>query len=293
MKTKIFKRLIVVLFSIGFSFPALSQHTFNNSVSQYFRDGYLWNPALAGRVGTRIYGLFNSSWSGFDGAAQLIGLSADMDLGRNMGAGVRLSSYSSGIFKRYSGALSYAYEIKLKANSSLRLGGDLSFYKGHLDSKDMVSDGGQVDPAAASFNEKGIRFNGDLGAYYSINGFSIGATGYNLGAYFKSGDERASDLELAEVLSSYRFTLTNERLSLSPLAAYKVFTESDNIFVGGLQFEYDRIFHTSLYWQSTGSVMGGLGVILKEVAEINFFYTSKNKYGYRDQYEVGLKYMIK
>ncbi len=292
MKVQIFKILIVILSSIGLSLPAWSQHTFNHSVSQYYRDGYLWNPALAGKDGSSVYGLFSSSWSGFDGSAKLVGIAADFDLGHKMGAGLHFTSYSSGIFNRYNGALSYAYKIKLKGNNSLRIGGNLSFYKGHLSSKEIESNG-QVDPAVMSFNEKKIRFDGDIGASFSNKSFTFGLTGYNLSSYFKNTANLQSDLEIAELLSSYKFKLTNQQLSLAPLAAYRVFTKSDNIFVGGLQFQYDHIFHTSIYWQSLGSVMGGLGVMLKDIAEVNFFYTGKNKYGYRSQYEAGIKYNIK
>jgi hypothetical protein len=31
------------------STPAMAQRYINNPVSQYYRDGYLWNPALAGQ----------------------------------------------------------------------------------------------------------------------------------------------------------------------------------------------------------------------------------------------------
>jgi len=59
-----------------------------------------------------------------------------------------------------------------------------------------------------------------------------------------------------------------------------MFSKLDDYLVGGVQFQYDQLFHVSLYYQSTNRFMGGLGFMLKKVAEINFFYTTKNKDGY-------------
>lgn len=271
---------------------ASAQHTFNNAVSQYYRDGFLWNPALAGQEGTRFYGLVNSAWSGFDGSSRQVGLSADTKLSENMGIGLNLASSSTGVFDRYQGSVSYAYNLKFNTAAGLRLGGDLSLYKEHLDSKQMMS-GGQVDPVAASFNEKGVQFNGDLGLDFYTGGLSVGAVGYNLGALFKKSADRESDLQTLQLQSSYRFRLQGDKLTLTPLASYKMFSQTDNIFLVATQLEYQGIFHTSLYWQSTGSVMGGLGLLVKDFGEVNFFYTSKNKYGYHEQYEVGLKFKLK
>jgi hypothetical protein len=72
-----------------------------------------------------------------------------------------------------------------------------------------------------------------------------------------------------------------------------MYYKADNIFLVAAQFEYAKAFHTSLYWESTGSVMGGLGFLLDDRAEINFFYATKNRYGYHDQFEIGLKFKIK
>lgn len=283
--------LLAIVLPCMLANPASAQHTFNNSVSQYYRDGFLWNPAMAGESGTRLYGLYNSAWSGFDGSASQATVSGDIDFGNSMGAGINLSSHKAGAFNEFAGELGYAYRVRLNDNANLRIGGGLSFYKQHLDTK-YVTAGGQVDPVAESFNEKGVQFNGDLGVNYRTGGFNLGGTAYNLGAYFQQRQARESDLEIFEALSSYRFTLSNPKLSIEPLAAYKMFYQSDNIFLVAGQFEYQDLFHTSIYWESTGSVMGGLGFMLSRWGELNFFYTSKNKYGYHEQYEAGIKILL-
>jgi type IX secretion system PorP/SprF family membrane protein len=272
--------------------PASAQFSFNNAISQYYRDGYLWNPALAGNQHTRFFALRNGSWSGFDGSSVLYGLAADFDFHENMGAGIHLASFSSGIIRRYAGALSYSYKIPVSEKGYFRIGGDLSFFKGHLDTKD-IGYGGQADPEAVAFNDRGVRFNGDTGAWFEANGFSAGATGYNLGSVFKKSADRLSDIETAELMAAYKIRFSNKDFSLQPLVSYKVFYAADDIFTAAAQLDYRQLFYTSLYWESTGSVMGGIGFTLKDAAEINVFYCTRNRYGYHEQFEVGLKYLIK
>lgn len=281
----------VLALSLLWATPSTAQHTFNSSVAQYYRDGFLWNPAMAGEKHARFYGLYSGAWSGFDGAASEVGIAADTKLGKSMGIGINLSSHTAGAFRQYAGAVAYSYQLQFDETASLRLGGDLSLYKDHLDAKELTS-GGQADPVAEAFNEKSVQFNGDFGADYRTGGFNLGATAYNLGAYFQKAGDREADLQIFQAVGSYRFTLPGDQLSLEPLAAYKMFYQSDNIFLAAAQFEYQDVFHTSIYWESTGSVMGGLGFMVSKWGELNFFYTSKNKYGFHDQYEAGIKVLL-
>lgn len=293
MRSNLYRWFIVLcgVMTAG-AIPASAQFSFNHAISRYYRDGYLWNPALAGNQNTRLYALRNGSWSGFEGSSVLYGLAADFDFHDNMGAGIHLSSFSSGVFERYTGALSYSYKLKINEDDYFRIGGDLSFYKGHLDMKEIAS-GGQPDPEATEFNGKGIRFDGDIGAYFEANGFSAGATGYNLGRVFKKASARESDLEVGQVLASYKIPFANKDFSLQPMVAWNVFYASSDILTAAAQLDYRGLFYTSLYWESTGSVMGGVGFTLRDAAEINLFYSSSNSYGYHDEFEIGLKYTIK
>ena len=269
-----------------------AQRFFNNPVSQYYRNGFLWNPAFAGKEGTRFYGLLNKSWNGFEGAPEQISLSADMRFAEKMGAGLQVTSDKSGIFQRYSGTLSYAYALEFSESSSLRLGGSLNFYNERLDGEALIYEG-QLDPTGKALNESAINFDGDFGAVFESKGFSFGGTAYNLGAWSQSQNERSADLAIAQLMGSYRFDLENERVHIKPLLAYKMFYDHTNIFTAATQVEYDGAFHAGIYWQSTGNIMGGVGLMLKEAAEVNFFYSGRNKYQVNQQYEVGLKYTIR
>ncbi|SFV34558.1 PorP/SprF family type IX secretion system membrane protein [Thermoflavifilum thermophilum] len=284
------KKLIFYMICL-YQLPAWGQMNYSNTIAEYFHNQYLWNPALAGSKQAQLYGLFDNVWLGFDGSSKFVEFSFDMPFTEKMGAGIILNSFSSGLFDQYRGALSYAYQISWDDNKKIRLGGNLSFYKAHLNVKDL-SNNAQIDPVITEFNNKGMQLDGDLGAYLQFNAFSIGLSGYNLSNYFKKSEQQESDWEMSQVQLSYYFPIQENKFSLQPLIGYQMFHTTKNILITAMQFTYQNVFNTSLYWKSTGCIMGGLGLILNSNLEINIFYSSKNKYGYQEQYEAGIKYML-
>lgn len=270
---------------------AKAQRYFNNPLSQYYRDGYLWNPALAGQEGTRVYALLNKSWAGFEGAPKQISLAGDMKMGDRSAVGVQFVSDKSGILQRNMGSLSYAYGINFSETDKLSMGLSVSFYKERLDNS-AVNQGGQVDEAVKSFNEKGVQFDGDFGIAYEGKQLKLSAAAWNLSNVLKSTENRSADLAIGQVQAAYSFEC-EEKMSLQPMVAYKMFYKQDNLLTAGVQYEYENVFHAGVFWQSTGNAAGGVGVMLKEYGELNFFYNGANKYGYNKQYEVGLKVKLK
>ena len=289
---KITKNTLLIIAMAAISLPTLAQRYNNNPISQFYRNGYLWNPAMAGQEkGTRLYGLLNKSWIGFDGAPKYISFAGDMKIGEKSGVGLQLVSDKSGVLQRYMGVVSYSYVVKLSEKQNLRIGGDLNLYKEQLDNS-VVNSGSQVDPTGKLYEDNGMEVNGNLGLSYETENFNLSATGYNIGAYSKKADERSADLAIAQFLTSYKFLCEDGKVSLRPLVAYKMYYKHEDILTAAMQLEYDNAFHASVYWQNTGNLMGGVGLMLKNLGEVNFFYSGKNKYGYNEQFEVGLKINI-
>lgn len=289
MKIKIFFLVVLAVVLTG----AYGQRYFNNPVAQYYRNGFLWNPAYAGETEhTRLYALYKKGWTGFDGAPQLVDISGDIHFGGNSGIGLQLFSEKSGVLQRDFGAIAYSYRVKLSEKDILRLGMDLSLFKERLDNE-VVTQNGQVDPTAKSFNQRPWDFDGDVGATYTHEQLTLGVAGYNLRTALWAISNDPADLSIAQFQGSYRFILaSNNALSLTPLASYKLFFRHQDVATFATQFEYDHVFHVSVYYQSTGNFMGGVGVQWKDKGEVNFFYSGNNKYSYNQQYEIGLKVLI-
>jgi type IX secretion system PorP/SprF family membrane protein len=270
----------------------IAQSYFNNPVSQYFRNQYLWNGAYAGaKAKPFVYGLVNKSWTGFDGAPTLVMLTGDLSFGKNSGAGLQFVSDKSGSLQRTIAKFNYSYKVVMSETENLRLGIGLSGFKERL-SSEVTSNNGQFDPTVKSFNDRSWEVDGEFGAVYENSNFSFGASFFNLRTALKNLESRPTDLPVIQLVTSYKFDLQND-LGLKPLASFRHYMNSKNLLTAGAQLEYDKTFHASAMYQTNGSVLGGLGVMLKELGEVNFFYSGNNSQGYGQQYEVALGIHIK
>jgi type IX secretion system PorP/SprF family membrane protein len=276
-----FKYLLIV-YMLCICTTTKAQQYFNAPIGQYFRNGFLWNPAYAGsKDHPFIYALLKQSWIGFDGAPSLAMLSGDMAFGKNSGAGFTFSSDKSGLLRRTIFSVDYSYKLVFSKTERLRLGISLGTFK------ERVNNTGISDPFIPTYNDKGMTFDGNLGAVYEKEKFSFSGVLYNLQTSFKKGDQ--ADVAKAHFMASYNFILSsNDQVGISPLISYKTFSASSGIFELGTQVEYKKICNAAFIWQSTGSLAASLGLMLQKIGEVNFSYGTNNKYGYGQQYEIGL-----
>ncbi len=288
MKTINIKNIATVCLAVLLSASGIkAQQQSYTPVSQYFQNGYLWNPAYAGsKEHTSVYALINNSWIGFDGAPVLAMVSVDMPFGNFSGAGFRFISDKSGLLQRTSGNVDYSFTVKMNEDQRLRLGITGSVYKEQLNTSAYIN--GVYDPAVASFAQKGWQFESNFGAVYEHKKFSAGVAVYNLIHNLQKGGSGQSDYAVANFMVSNKFVLANKDMSIKPMVSYRVYSNVEGLLDIGAQFEYDHIFHASLIWRNNSSIGGGLGVILKNVGQLNAYYFSNNKYGYGQQYEIGL-----
>lgn len=290
------KRIWGILFMVTLlaNKRAIAQRHTLSPAGQYFRNGYTWNPAYAGRnAETHLYGLVSNGLTGFDGAPKMFGLSADTHFGANSGAGFQLFLDKTGVLQRYMIMGSYAYTINMTEEESFSVGANLSYYKEQLDNS-VVYSNGQIDPAVKDFNSKGGLFDGDLGIAYESDNVELGLAMYNLRSYVQDKQELTTGQGMAQAQAAYIFDLDEEKnINLKPLMAYKFFQKETGIFTAAMQFEYNHLFHASLYWQSSNTLMGGAGLIVKKLGELNFFYNTSTRYSHNAQYELGLKVNIK
>jgi type IX secretion system PorP/SprF family membrane protein len=257
----------------------------NSPVGQYFRNGYLWNPAYAGsKQQPSVYALHNNSWLGFEGAPTLDVIAGHFAFGKASGIGAKLMIDKSGILQRTTAILDYAYTVQFSASRRLRLG-----VSGGLFSERLNPDAADLgDPSIYTY-ENSTAFDGNLGAVYENKGFSFGGVLYNLNNSFFKGKTFERDVARTAWITSYEFLITqDDSTTLKPMLAYKTFTQSPGLFTAGVQLERNRIFHAAILWQSMGNVIGTIGLRIAKTVEFSGSYSSNNKYGYGEAYEIGL-----
>lgn len=289
----IFRYLLSAAFLLITAVVAGQQY-FNAVGSQYFRNTYLVNPAFAGaHENAFIYGLHNSSWTGFDGAPKLVQFTVDTRFGAHSGAGVQFLSDKAGVLQRTTLRVSYSYTIETGGEKEfLRLGFSGVGYREQLDNN-ALTDGGTIDNAVKAFNDRNWNVDADFGVVFQHDRFYASAASSNLRRWLpKIVDDQPIDLPTFHVMTSYKFPLADE-YELSPLASARFYTRKQWMLGLGAQFEMKKVFHASLIWQNNSSVVGGLGVLLKDIGELNFMYTTNNKHNAGQQYEVGMGVNIK
>ncbi len=117
-------------------------------------DNYLINPvslspSFAGLISPfQVYLTYRSSWTGLSGAPKVGYLSADGNVGKNMGVGGSLMVNQAGIFKNFALNLNYAYHLKLAESHTLSFGVNAAVYQNSLDISEAIVSNPQ-DPVLA------------------------------------------------------------------------------------------------------------------------------------------------
>jgi type IX secretion system PorP/SprF family membrane protein len=257
----------------------------NSPVGQYFRNGYLWNPAYAGsNQQPSFYALHNNSWLGFEGAPTLDVIAGRFAFGKASGMGAKLMIDKSGILQRTTAILDYGYTMRFSDSKRLRLG-----VSGGLFSERLNPEAADLsDPSVYNYENSTV-FDGNLGAVYENKGFSFGGVFYNLNNAFFKGNTTGRDVARTAWITSCEFLITpDDSTTLKPLLAYKTFTQTSGLFTAGVQLERNRVFHAAILWQSMGNVIGTIGLRIAKTVEFSCSYSSNNKYGYGQAYEIGL-----
>jgi type IX secretion system PorP/SprF family membrane protein len=279
-------KIFLLLFCVGGSIVSVAQQYMKNPVGQYYSNGYLWNPAYAGsKDHPSFYALLNKSWIGFEGSPTLVMFTGDIAFGKASGIGLKLLSDKSGMLYRTSVMLDYAYTLRFTNERRLRLGISAGTFSERLNAEGNAL----ADPAIYGYNnDTRTNFDGSLGAVYEDGNFSAGASFYNLNSgYFSKNN--SMDVALANFMASYTLLVTSgDSTTIKPLIGYKLYSQTGNIFTAGMQIEQRKIFYAGVLWQQTGNFIGSIGIRIGKTAEINCSYSSNNKYGYGQLWEIGL-----
>jgi len=286
-------RITLTMILMAFLLQAKAQRELENSMSQYFQSRMLWNPGFTGADGSKIYILQNRSWIGFDGAPVMTGVSGEFLFGANSAAGLQVVSDLAGVLNRTTGVLNYAYRIKFRNEKQLRIGISLLIANERLNTNYFAEQGGVADPMLVSSINQQAQFDGNLGFVYTDRKLSIGACFYRLSENFSAKNGGNADLAFAQIGGGYDIDF-NEKVQLKPLMMLRMYRNTGSLLDIGAQFEYNKLFNAMLLYQTNGNVRTGLGLCLKDIADVNFFYNTNVKItnASSQQYELGIGFYL-
>lgn len=124
---------VLIFLTTGLSaqqIPMLSQYTLNH---------YSINPAATG-VDEEVLPLaftYRKQWTGINGSPSTQYLSADMNVAKAMGVGLKFYNYQAGPLRKTGAELTYSYHINLNTENKLAFGLSGLFYQFYLNKSDM------------------------------------------------------------------------------------------------------------------------------------------------------------
>lgn len=110
--------------------PPLSQYTYNH---------YSINPAATGITDNLPLSFtYRKIWAGIAGSPSIQYLSGNMNIYKDMGAGVNFFNYQAGPLRKTGMELTYSYHIEFESDMKLAFGLSGLFYQFHLKKTDMT-----------------------------------------------------------------------------------------------------------------------------------------------------------
>lgn len=256
------KTLLVTVVLTGLALCSKAQ--LNPFQDMYFKNQYLYNPAMAGLDKILNINLnYKQQWTSFPGAPKTSSLTADFQPTDKVGIGLNLNDDQSGFIRSTRIMATYAYHLQLSEQSEqLSFGVSLGVNNSRIN-YDAVN-GDLSDQEIAKYNQLKAYADGDFGVAYTSDKLYIGGALPNLkSAFFKNSDSRFdADRLLFITAASYKISIDGpgQGFVLAPLAAYRVVKGNTDIVDFGANFTMNTyglylqsIYHTN---QSIGLGFG-------------------------------------
>ena len=252
---------------------------FNPLTSQYYTNGFLANPALAGvEQGVNLNLAYRKQWANIPGSPEIQNFTGVYGAkNEKVGLGLNVNFDKAGLQKLSTVSGTYAYHLPLSGNGDkLHFGLSLGFTNQRLSSNDIV--GNNNDPSAADYNQRKTIINGDFGVAYTANRLKIEAAVPNLKQLFKKDELAFANLNTFYSAVSYVIAVGQQmnKIEVEPKLVYRGISKLANIWDLGTQvsFANQQVMLMGMY-HSTKSASFGVGTNIKKKYQINASYTTQ------------------
>lgn len=238
--------------------PLLSQYTLNH---------YSINPAATGvdEDALPLAFTYRKQWAGINGSPSTQYLSADMNVARAMGVGLKFYNYQAGPLRKTGAELTYSYHIELNTENKLAFGLSGLIYQFYLDKSKMTIE----DPNDQVFSgvDQMVVADASFGTYLYGDQYFVGISVPQL---FNRNVDLKTDKVLQEkqvrhyyLFGGYNFFL-NRYFTLEPSLMFK-FVESGLWQVDvNARAEYKNMFSLGVSFRSYESIIVMLGFKYEE-----------------------------
>lgn len=272
-------KILLVLLLIGVvSFEAKAQQVpfYNNNL----RNPAVFNPAYYGFKNTvNAYIVRNQRFAGFDGGAYNHYLTVDGKMFLDqLGFGVEMYQYASGLQKQLGGKLGMKYSIKLAEGHHLALGVNGSVLHNTYDQSQAIIFQ-QSDPYMVNLGNNKVTGSMDVGLLYHWEkglriGFSVPQVIGNKINYSDQntrGYYRLARHMMANVAFDFKF-LKDESLILTPDFLFRYIPGAPIQYDGSIMLEWTKLLWFSATYKSDYAVSFNLGFNILNSVQIGYSY---------------------
>lgn len=249
---------------------------------QYYFNHYAINPAATGISNTLPLAFsYRNMWTGIDDSPSTIYFSAEMNVAKAMGAGLKFYNYSLGPLRKTGAEVSYSYHLEVGQDMHLAFGLSGLFYQFYLDRTELSFE--EPDDDVLAGNDQMFVPDASFGTYFYGDNYYVGLAVPNLfnrNIDFKSdGVLQQNQVRHYHLFGGYNFEV-NPDLMIKPSMLVKfieaglyqidvnAMVEYQSMFLGGLSFRssdalaiqlgfrYQEIFFGYAYELPIGSLRG-------------------------------------
>lgn len=277
MKTINFNKITILIALTGVMLAQQVSAQLYPMGSVYFQNQYLGNPAMAGmEKGLNINLEFRQQWTNIPGSPSTQTLTGDYSITDKASVGLNFYKDKTGLFKRTRTVASYAYHLPLNGNATdkLSFGLSLGFMNERIATEDVKGDAS--DTYVGAYNDRDTYIDGDFGAAYTSNKFTVQASLPNMKRLFKK-DITTNTVDRSTFFSaiSYKIELSPgiTGFDLEPKIAYRGIRGFGNILDAGANIIYAQRVNLFSMYHSSQSSTWGVGVNYQSI-NINGMYTT-------------------
>lgn len=289
MKKKIFKRGLITALLAVFALISYAQQQLENTISQYFHNRILLNPAYTGIDGNKLYALQNRSYLQFEGAPVMNSISGEVLFGQNSALGIQVLNDKSGALIRSIGALNYAYRIQLAEEKYIRLGIALAFNSDRLNAA-MLRPNSLTDPAVQANLTAQKTYDANFGVVYNSAKTDLFLSFNRIGNNLQS-EWQIANLSYLNIGASYAVFLdADEKIIFKPISILHLYRRTWAIADLGFHLNFNQGINCMAIYQTSGNIKAGAGINISGTAEANFFYHTNYQQAntFSQQFEIGL-----
>lgn len=242
--------------------------------SQYFKNPYLVNPAMAGKEAkTRVYLNYSSQWNKIEGSPIVMSLSASTRVSEKAAIGVNIISDKAGLLQKTQAMGSFAYKVPFGDDQSVRFGLSLAWSREQLD-LGIATNNGSADLALSKYNDQAkSNLDGNFGVVYVNKALEAQFSYLNLNQK-RTKEFSTVDYSIFYSAISYEF-MHESSFTIKPLIAYRGVKGYKNQWDATAEWSYNKMISVYTMYHSNQSFSAGAGYDYQNKLSLAVIYNSE------------------